>query len=212
MPSRGRWTRSLSLAAFPIAAVVVGIVVISLSIPSGPPIPLPGGRAAPQRGFYRLRSGTEMVGPRDPLFATPAEVRLERQDGSAIRGLDLASGPRILAFWAPACPACDADAVALAAVLDGGRVDGVPAVGIWLGTEASRDTWDVADAIRQRTLVDMTGASLDQPVVFGVPTHLLVIDGRVVERHLGPLEPDGFRAAARRLSPGPSGPVGTPWP
>lgn len=212
MAARGRWPQSLSLAIFPIAAVVVGIVVIALSIPSGPPLPAPGGRAAPERGFYRLRSGTEMVEPGDSLFAAAARVRLERLDGSVTTGLDLAAGPRIVAFWAPDCPACDADAAALAGVVDGARVEGIPAVGIWLDTRATRDAWGVGDAIRQLTLVDVTGASLGQPVVFGAPTHILVVDGRVVERHLGPLEADGFRAAARRLSPDPSGPVGTPWP
>jgi thiol-disulfide isomerase/thioredoxin len=212
VPSRRKWPGSLSLAVFPFAALILGAIVVSLSIPGGPPIPAPGGRAAPERGFYRLRSGTEMVKPGDPLFATPAGVRLVRQDGSVITGLELASGPVILAFWAPACPACDADAAALATVLDGGRVEGVPAAGVWLDTQTTRDAWDVADAIRRLSLVDTTGASLEQRVVFGAPTHLLVVDGRTVERHLGPLDPDAFRAAARRLSPELAGPMGTPWP
>lgn len=212
MPSPGRWPQSLSLAAFPAAAVIVGLVVIAMSIPSGPPLPAPGGRAAPEQGFFRLRSENEMVEPGDPLFGAPEQVWLKNVDGSVTSGVDLGSGAQLIAFWAPACPACDADAAALSAVAKQGRVDGVPAVGIWLDTEATRDAWDVPDAVRQLTLVDMTGVSLDQPVVFGAPTHLVVIDGRVVERHLGALDGDGFRAAARRASGGESVAGGTPWP
>lgn len=211
MPSPRRWPQSLSLAAFPIAAVVVGLVVIAMSIPGGPPVPA-GGRAAPERGFFRLGSGSEMVAPSDPLFAAPGQVRLQRVDGRVITGADLGDGARIVAFWTPACPACDADAAALSEVVEDGSVEGVPAVGIWLGSQALLDSWDVPDAARQLTLVDMTRASLAQSVVFGAPTHLLVVDGRVVERHLGPLDAAGFSAAAGRVTGDGSMLGGTPWP
>jgi hypothetical protein len=153
-----------------------------------------------------------MVAPGDPLFAEPGQVRLERLDGTAISGGELGSGSFLIAYWASACPACDADAGALARVIGAGTADDVPAVGIWVGTRATFDAWSVADAVRDLTFFDATGSSLDQQVVFGAPTHLLVVDGHIVERHLGPLDADGYRAAVARLAGDPSGVGGTPWP
>lgn len=178
----------LTLILFPAVAVIVGALVVILSLPKGPPLPDPGGRAAPERGFYRPRDDSAMVDVGSMLMADPATVGLRHLDGTVVDAATLMAGSAWVAFWSPDCPACDADLATMNQALARHPAAGLRVVAIMVGGLGRPGTASIPAAVARVLLLDPSRSVLDGVGVFGSPTHLFVgATGRVVDRFLGPI-------------------------
>lgn len=178
----------LVLILFPAVAVIVGAFVVLLSLPKGPPLPDPGGRAAPERGFYRLRDDSTMVEVGSMLMADPATVGLRHLDGTVVDAATLMAGPAWIAFWSPDCPACVADQATMDEALARHPAAGLRVVAIMVGGLGRSGSAAIPAGVARVLLLDPSRSVLDGVGVFGSPTHLFIdATGRVVDRFLGPI-------------------------
>jgi cytochrome c biogenesis protein CcmG/thiol:disulfide interchange protein DsbE len=143
-------------------------------------------------GFVALLVIASACGGSDPSAALP-DITLERVDGDVSVDLGDLDGPAVVNLWATWCAPCRREIPDLEAFhRDLG--DAVDVIGINIGDEPDQITNFLKDleepTVTYTQLVDPLADVADHLGTSTLPVTVVVADGRIVERHDGPITAD----------------------